>query len=75
MWYNTVKEDDYVWLEGELKNIVEQLGCFNERWSEIRKRYASSRNILERAAAETKPITIQLLEMWEREIRSCLDAR
>ena len=71
----TVKEDDYVWLEGELKNIVEQLGRFNERWSEIRKRYASSRSILERAAAETKPITIQLLEMWEREIRSCLDAR
>lgn len=72
---NPVKEDDYVWLEGELKNIVEQLGCFNERWSEIRKRYASSRSILERAAAETKPTTIELMEMWEREIRSCLDAR
>ena len=35
-----VQEDDYVWLEWELKNIVEQLGCFNERWSEIRNRYA-----------------------------------
>ena len=70
-----VKEDDYVWLEGELTNIVEKLRYFNERWSEIRKRHASSWNSLDRAVVDTKPITIQLLEMWEREIRSCLDTR
>jgi len=46
-----------------------------KRWQEKRAQWKDKVGHPERAAIETKPVTIQLLEEHEKTIRSCLDAR
>lgn len=70
-----VGEGEYVRLEDEYAYLMEQLKYFRERWKEVRRRNAFKFDHVVRAAAKTKPVTIQLLEMYEKSIRDCLDER
>lgn len=72
-----VSAEEYSRLENELTNLVERLEFFRDRWQEMRRRWEKGKKggIIERQSFKTKPVTIQLLEMYEKSIRDCLDGR
>ena len=70
-----IADEEYARLENGLANIAERLEFFRKRWQEKRAQWKDKVGHPERAAIETKPVTIQLLEEHEKTIRSCLDAR
>lgn len=72
-----VSAEEYSRLENELTNLVERLEFFRGRWRDMQKQWEKEKKggALERQAIKNKPTTIQLLEMYEKRIRACLDER
>ena len=72
-----VSAEEYSRLENELTNLVERLEFFRDRWRDMQKQWEKEKKggIIERQSFKTKPVTIQLLESYEKSIRDCLDGR